>query len=51
MHDHNLTGLRVAVLAADGFEQIELTHPVEALEENGAEVDIISLRPGRIRGV
>lgn len=51
MHDVNLKGLRVAVLATDGFEQIELTHPVEALEEHGAEVDIVSLRPGRIRGV
>lgn len=51
MHDVNLKGLRVAVLATDGFEQIELTHPVEALEDHGAEVDIVSLRPGRIRGV
>lgn len=47
----DLTGLRVAVLAADGFEQVEVTSPVEALREHGAEVDILSLHPGRIRGV
>jgi protease I len=46
-----LEGLRVAVLAADGFEQVELTSPVEALEDRGAEVDIVSLHEGRIRGV
>jgi protease I len=47
----DLTGLRVAVLAADGFEQVEVTSPVEALREHGAEVEIVSLHPGRIRGV
>ncbi|HZW19811.1 type 1 glutamine amidotransferase domain-containing protein [Noviherbaspirillum sp.] len=46
-----LNGRRIAVLAADGFEKIELTMPVKALEAKGAEVDIISLRPGSIRGV
>ena len=51
MRSDSLEGLRVAVLAADGFEQVELTSPVEDLEDRGAEVDIISLRPGRIRGV
>jgi protease I len=47
----SLNGRRVAVLAADGFEQIELTLPLKALEAKGAEVDIISLRSGSIRGV
>ena len=51
MRNDSLEGLRVAVLAADGFEQVELTSPVEDLEDRGAEVDIISIRPGRIRGV
>ena len=46
-----LNGRRIAVLAADGFEKIELTMPVKVLEAKGAEVDIISLRPGSIRGV
>jgi protease I len=51
MHHVDLTGLRVAVLAADGFEQVEVTSPVGALEDHGAEVEIVSLRPGRLRGV
>lgn len=42
---------RIAVLAADGFEKVELTVPVAALKARGAEVDIVSLHPGRIRGV
>jgi protease I len=48
---HQLEGRRIAVLAADGFEKVELTVPVTALRAAGAEVDIVSLRPGRIRGV
>lgn len=46
-----LSGKRIAVLAADGFEKVELTVPVKALKKAGAEVDVISLRHGRIRGV
>jgi protease I len=46
-----LTGRRIAVLAADGFEKVELTVPVAALRAAGAKVDIVSLRHGRIRGV
>lgn len=48
---HQLKGKRIAVLAADGFEKIELTVPVTALRVSGAEVDVISLRAGHIRGV
>jgi protease I len=46
-----LNGLRVAALAADGFEQVELTHPKNRLEKEGATVEVISLRPGKIRGM
>src|SRR5690349_16370982 len=46
-----LKNRRIAVLAADGFEKVELTIPVAALKAAGAEVDIVSLRHGRIRGV
>jgi protease I len=46
-----LRGRRVAVLAADGFEKVELAVPVAALRAAGAAVDIVSLRRGRIRGV
>jgi protease I len=47
----DLHGRRVAVLAADGFEKVELAVPVTAMRAAGAEIDIVSLRPGRIRGV
>ncbi|MCD2513846.1 type 1 glutamine amidotransferase domain-containing protein [Comamonas endophytica] len=48
---HQLKGKRIAVLAADGFEKVELTVPVTALRLSRAEVDVISLRAGHIRGV
>jgi deglycase len=48
---NDLKGRRIAVLATDGFEKIELTIPVKALKVLGAKVDIVSLRHGRIRGV
>lgn len=44
------TGYRVAALVADGFEQVELTGPKEALEGAGATVEIISLKPGEVQG-
>ncbi len=46
-----LNGRSIAVLAADGFESIELVVPVDALRAAGARVEIVSLRAGRIRGV
>jgi protease I len=49
--NHTLKGRRIAVLAADGFEKVELTIPVDAMRLAGAKVDIVSLRHGRIRGV
>ena len=49
--ERKLKGRRVAVLAADGFEKVELVVPVAAMRAQGAEVEIVSLRPGRIRGV
>ena len=51
MTNENLKGRRIAVLATDGFEKVELTIPVKALRLQGAKVDIISLRHGKIRGV
>jgi len=47
----NLSGKRIAILATDGFEQSELTEPRSALIKAGAQVDIVSLRPGRIQGM
>src|SRR5437879_788341 len=49
--ERNLKGRRIAALAADGFEKVELTIPMAALRLSGATVDVISLRHGRIRGV
>ena len=51
MSEKRLQGLRVAVLAVDGFEQVEVTIPMRALRRAGADVRIVSLRPGRIRGM
>ncbi len=47
----DLSALRVAVLATDGFEESELTEPVKALTEAGAQVTVVSLKPGKIQGV
>jgi protease I len=46
-----LTGFRVAVLATDGFKESELTEPVKALKDAGAQVTTVSLKPGLIQGV
>ncbi|MEJ7731707.1 MAG: type 1 glutamine amidotransferase domain-containing protein [Polyangiaceae bacterium] len=45
-----LDGKRVAILATDGFEQSELTSPKAALEKAGAEVEVVSLKAGKIKG-
>jgi protease I len=46
----NLKGKRVAILATDGFEQVELTEPKKALEQAGAITEVISPKSGEIRG-
>jgi protease I len=46
----DLTNLRVAVLATDGFEEAELTEPVRALREAGATVDVMAPHDGKIQG-
>jgi protease I len=45
-----LKGKRVAILAADMFERVELEEPRKALEDAGAEVEVISLEEGEIKG-
>ena len=37
-----LSGLKVAILVADGFEQVEMTEPRKALQEAGADTQIVS---------
>ena len=46
-----LAGRRVAVLATDGVEQVELTAPVDALRGAGAVVELVSLEAGEIQGM
>ena len=46
----SLLNKKVAILAADGFEQSELEGPLEALKTAGAQPRIVSLKAGKIRG-
>ncbi len=46
----DLKGMRIAVLATDGVEQVELTSPREALVNAGARVDLVSIKHGQIQG-
>ncbi len=49
--NNSLLNKKVAILAADGFEQAELEGPLEALKTAGAAVDIVSLEAGSIQGM
>jgi protease I len=50
MAEQKLKGKRVAVLAADMFERVELEKPRKALHDAGAETEIVSLEEGEIQG-
>jgi protease I len=50
MASENLDGLRVAILATNGFEQSELEKPRKALEKAGATTQIVSPSGGKIKG-
>jgi protease I len=45
-----LKGVKVAILATDGFEQSELLEPRRALDEAGARTEVVSLKTGNIKG-
>ncbi|MGB7150823.1 MAG: DJ-1/PfpI family protein, partial [Terriglobales bacterium] len=45
----NLEGLKVAILIADGFEEVEMVKPRRALDEAGAETRIISPKGSSVR--
>lgn len=47
----DVRGRTVAVLATDGVEQVELTEPVKALKQAGAEVVVVSPKRGEIQGM
>lgn len=46
-----LAGKKIAVVATDGFEESELTEPVKALKDAGAEVQVIAPKAGEIQGM
>jgi protease I len=39
---NELKGKRIAILVADGFEQVEMTEPRKALDNAGAKTELIS---------
>lgn len=45
----SLNNRKVAILTEEGFEQVELTSPKQALEEAGAKVDVVSPKTGKIK--
>jgi protease I len=54
MEDHmanKLAGKKVAILAADGFEEAELTKPRKALDDEGAQTTVVSIKSGKIQGM
>lgn len=46
-----LEGKKIAFLATDGFEQIELTRPWDDIRDAGAEVELISIKAGKVQGM
>src|SRR5581483_5775646 len=46
--EQKLKGKKVAIIAADMVERVELVEPRKALEEAGAETTLVSLKPGEI---
>ena len=46
---NDLKGKKVAILTEDGFEEIELTSPSDALKEAGAEVLIVSPKKDKVK--
>jgi len=48
--DQQLNGRKVAILVDDGFEQVELTEPKQALEQAGAQTHIVSPAEGQVKG-
>ena len=48
--EKKLKGKKVAILVADGFEQVELTEPKKALEEAGAITEIVSPAENEVQG-
>jgi protease I len=50
MAGDTIKGLNVAILVDEGFEQVELTQPRQALDGAGAETRVVSPKRGKVRG-
>ena len=50
MADKTLQGMKVAILVTDGFEQVELTEPRKALDQAGADTQVVSPKGDEVRG-
>ena len=50
MSEQKLHGKKVAILAADMFERVELEKPRKALEDAGATTEVVSIHDGEIQG-
>jgi protease I len=50
MANQTLEGRRVAILVTDGFEYVELVQPRKALDQAGADTNVVSPKPDRVRG-
>ena len=50
MAEAQLQGKRIAIIAADMVEQVELVEPRKALEAAGAKTELLSIKPGTIQG-
>lgn len=48
--NNRLDGKKVAILLTDGFEQIEMTEPREALKQAGATTHLIAPKGGEVKG-
>jgi protease I len=46
-----LNGMKIAILAADGVEQVELEKPREAVTEAGAQTELLSIQEGEIQAM
>jgi len=50
MTEQKLAGKKVAIVATDMVEQVELVEPRKALDDAGATTELISIEPGEIQG-
>ncbi len=51
MQGSQLSGMKVAIIVSDDFEQVEMTEPRKAFEEAGAKTILISVKPGKVKGI